>query len=66
MLVRELRTTLQHLRAAALRRKGRHRPVQRAARGMAFELVLEIVELVADGRPLLPSISCTSGGRLSL
>ena len=47
VLVREIGTALQHLGRAALRRERRQRPVQRAAGGMAVELMLEIVELIA-------------------
>ena len=44
----KLGAALQHRGRAALRRERRQRPVQRAAGGMPAELVLEIVELVAD------------------
>jgi hypothetical protein len=62
VFVGELGAALQHLGRAALRREWRDRPVQRAAGRMAFELVLEIVELLAD-RPRLVSQHFLHRGR---
>ncbi len=53
VLLGKLRAAFQHFRRAALRRERRNRPVQRAGCGMPLELMLEIIELLADRQRLV-------------
>ena len=48
VLMGKIRATAQHCRRTALRRERRDRPMECSGRGVAFELVLQVIELVLD------------------